>query len=48
MKDKTDLRQTVLYELSKNNSLRSFKKLCFVCSSLDEYVAYESARVEQN
>ena len=48
MKDKADLRETVLYKLSKNNSLQNFKKLCFVCSSLDEYVAYESARVELN
>lgn len=48
MKDKVDLRETVLYRLSKNNSLLNFKKLCFVCSSLDQYVAYQSARVEQN
>lgn len=35
MKDHENLRETVLYKLSKNDSLKKFKKICFVCSSLD-------------
>lgn len=45
MNDKSNLRETVLYNLTKNGSLNKFKKICFVCSALDEYVVYESARV---
>lgn len=44
MKDSPNLRETVLYKLSKNKSLDKFRNICFVCSSLDEYVVYESAR----
>ena len=45
MRDKENLRETTLYELSQNGSLNDFKKICLMCSSLDEYVVYESARI---
>jgi hypothetical protein len=28
--------------------LNNFKKICFIASSQDEYVTYESARIEEN
>ena len=45
MKEHSDLRETTLYKLSKNGGLNDFKKLCFIGSSQDEYVPYESARI---
>ena len=44
----TDPRQTFLYKLSQKGTLKSFKNVCFITSSQDEYVPYESARIEKN
>ena len=38
----------MLYKLAGQSSLNKFKKVSFVASSQDEYVAYESARVEKD
>lgn len=48
MRDDSNIRNTSLYKLSKNESLKDFSKICFMSSSQDEYVPYESARVEEN
>jgi len=45
MRDSSDLRNTLLYRLSENNSLKGFKQLALISSSQDEYVPYESARI---
>ena len=48
MRDDSDFRNTTLYQLSSNSGLTHFKKICFIGSSQDDYVPYESARVEEN
>ena len=48
MRDSPDLRGSLLYRLSENNTLRGFKQLALISSSQDEYVPYESARIEKN
>jgi hypothetical protein len=48
MRDSSDLRKSLLYRLSENNSLKGFQKLALLSSSQDEYVPYESARIEKN
>lgn len=35
MRDHSDLRNTTLYKISKNESLKNFKKICFLSSSQD-------------
>jgi hypothetical protein len=45
MQDKKNLRDTFLFKLASNGSLDKFKKIAFICSSQDEYVAFSSARV---
>ena len=48
MEDNTNLRECLLYKLAKQPLLNKFKKVSFIASSQDEYVAYESARVEKD
>lgn len=48
MRDSNDPRKSLLYRLSENNSLRGFQQMALISSSQDEYVPYESARVEKN
>jgi hypothetical protein len=48
MRDSEDPRKTLLYTISRNNCLKPFKFLAFISSSQDEYVPYESARIERN
>ncbi|EZG80086.1 putative serine esterase [Gregarina niphandrodes] len=44
--DHKDYKQTFLYRLSKNGALRFFDHVILVSSPQDNYVPYESARVE--
>jgi pimeloyl-ACP methyl ester carboxylesterase len=46
-KDKTDLHECLIYRLSQNAPLSSFKKLVFLSSVHDKYVSWHSARLEQ-
>ncbi|KAL4442271.1 hypothetical protein ABPG74_005612 [Tetrahymena malaccensis] len=47
MKDHKDLRQTYLYNLSKQEGLEWFRNVVFCSSTQDHYVPVESARVEK-
>jgi hypothetical protein len=48
MREMQDPRKSFLYRLSESNSLNGFKNLVLISSSQDEYVPYESARIEKN
>jgi len=48
MRDCKDPRRCFLYRLTENRSLDGFKQLALISSTQDEYVPYESARIEKN
>jgi hypothetical protein len=48
MRDAEDPRRCFLYRLTENRSLDGFRQLALISSSQDEYVPYESARIEKN